>query len=62
MALEPPGQFPSNWFIKSLLQINEEWPWSRLGSFLQISLSNPNVKSVENGPGASWAVYFSFPY
>ena len=32
MALQPPGQFASHLFIKSLLKLHREWPWSLLSS------------------------------
>ena len=61
MALGPPGQFPSHFLIKSLLQLYGKWPWGLLGSVPHISLLNLYYNSIENGPGASWIVSLTVP-
>ena len=56
MTLGPPVQFPSDFLIKPLLEINGKGYWSLLGSFLQISILNPYHKSMEKAIGTSGVV------
>ena len=54
MALEPPGELPSEFFIKWLPEVDFKWPWSFLGisdqfllrTFHQIPLLNPYSKVI----------------
>ena len=54
MALELLGQIPSDVLIKFVLKTQ----WRMLLEPPEQFLSDFLIKSVENGPGASWAVSF----